>query len=90
MIDDKTGKPSGKSALQLLVLAYNGEVEEMATKNFARLVLANMRDGSPEQIAQYERSFVELFDGIMPGWGTAWMPEVFQRAQALLQEEGQR
>lgn len=90
MMDDKTGKPSGKSWLQLLVSAYNSEVEEMATNNFARLVVANMRKGSSEEIAQYERSFIELFDGIMRGWGSGWVPEVFGRARALLREEGQQ
>jgi hypothetical protein len=81
MIDDRTGAPTGRSALQALIAASNQQVLDVATANFVRVASTVLAGSTPEEGAAYETHLTRLFDDILPGWG-AWVREVFAAARS--------
>jgi hypothetical protein len=74
----------GHAAMRALFAAHDQALLEAATKNFVAMIVAALGIYSPEQMAQLERHYTQLFDGILGGWGTHWVAgEVFPQARAL-------
>jgi hypothetical protein len=83
MLDDKTGKPTRYGAMEVLIAAHNNELQDAATKNFVAMISAALDTYPPEHVAFVEEHYVQLFNGIMAGWGDKWVRDVFAKARAI-------
>ena len=62
--------------------AKGEELLEAATANFVAMIEVALDTYPAPQVALLEEHYVQLFDGLLHGWGTKWVLPVFAEARA--------